>query len=200
MSSGDVMIFKIRLGSWRFTFTLAPVIDIIGVNSQLKDGNHIIMWDFDDVKLEQIEIQLSLIQSIYDLPNIYILNTGKPDHYISYCFDRCKWRKTVEIVAATPQVDPNFFKYGVYRGRWTLRVTPKGGRKPRMVKILHSTRQETVNISELESWVKDGISEKHTLFSLLFPSTPYLWARAWTFCHIQGTSAQNMKPSLITRQ
>ena len=148
------MIFKLRLCHWRITFTIAPVTNVTGVNSNLPDGHHIIMWDFDNIPLNVVQAELTIIQSLYDLPNIYILNTGKPKHYIAYCFAKCTWRLTVEIVAATPHVDPNFFKYGVYREHWTLRVTPKEGRKPKLAALLYSKVPEEASISELNSWVK----------------------------------------------
>jgi len=162
------MIFKLRLCHWRITFTIAPVTNVTGVNSNLPDGKHIIMWDFDDIPLNIIQAELSIIQSIYDLPTIYILNTGMQNHYIAYCFARCEWRLTVEIVAATEHVDPNFFKYGVYREHWTLRVTPKEGRKPKLAALLHSKTPEECSISELNSWVKStesSLSPRSQTFS-----------------------------------
>lgn len=148
------MIFKLKIGHWRFTFTFAPVTEVIGVNSLLPDGKHIIMWDFDDVPLDKVSKALEIVQWFYNLPNIYILNTGTRNHYIAYCFKKCTWRRSVEIVAATQYVDYQFFKYGVYRERWTLRVSPKEGRKPKLVKILHSEIPEDCSIDDLNSWVK----------------------------------------------
>jgi hypothetical protein len=148
------MIFKMRIGHWRITFTIAPVTDVIGVNSLMPDGNHILMWDFDDVYLYDITAVLRMIQHKYHLPNIYILTTGKKRHYIAYCFKRLPWQRVVEIIAATPLVDPNFFKYGVYRDHFTLRVTPKEGRKPKLAEILWSTVPRDCSIDELNSWTK----------------------------------------------
>jgi len=148
------MIFRLRIGSWRFTFTFARVADVIGVNSLLSDGNHILMWDFDDELFPNVEMALRWIQNRYRLPNIYILNTGMRGHYIAYCFKRVTWNLAVEIIASTPLVDYRFFKYGVYREKFTLRVSPKEGRKPRLIKILKSKAKETASIPELRSWVK----------------------------------------------
>jgi len=191
------MIIKIRIGSWRFTFTIAPITDVIGVNSQLNNGKHIIMWDFDNEELYAVEATLKIVQVMHGLPNIYILTTGKPKHYIAYCFESCTWRQSIEIVAATHFVDPNFFKYGVYREHWTLRVSPKEGRKPKLVYTLHSPKPETANISQLNSWVKDARkpskptsqgSAKTTLDGKLFSFLSSLRLE---------TSAQNMKHWLM---
>ena len=164
------MILRIRIGNWRFTFTLHQITDITGVNSLLPDGNHILMWDFDNIPLWQVKLTLNCIQQDYELPNIYILNTGKPNHYIAYCFKRCSWWDTKRIIAATPFICNDYFKWGVFRKRFTLRVTPKEGRKPRLVEILHSNIPEDVKVSELTSWVKD---EKSTEQSLLIHSVLY---------------------------
>jgi len=148
------MILRGRIGNVRVTFTIAPVVDVVGVNSLLPDGNHILMWDFDDVSLYEVVTTLFGVQMLFKLPNIYILLTKKPDHYIAYCFKRCTWRQAIGIIATTPCVDMNFFKYGVYRGRFTLRVGPKCGRIPKLVVVLRSTIPEDVSIPELKSWVK----------------------------------------------
>lgn len=193
------MIIKIRIAHWRFTFTFAPVTDIIGVNSTLPEGDHIVMWDFDEVPLEEITFELRWLQVKYNLPNIYIFNTGKPDHYIAYCFKAMPWKASVEIVAGTLAVDPNFFKYGVYREHWTLRVTPKEGRKPKLIKILHSNIPEDANISELNSWVKDTLKVQNLSFF------PHLHISEPSFIDFSGlprqrdVSAHNMRHSLMQR-
>lgn len=149
------MMIKIRIGHYRFTWTFTQVTEVVGVDSTLPEGDHIVMWDFDDIPLDLILDTLQEVQYFYQLPNIYILNTGKPDNYIAYCFKSMHWRDSVQIVASTKYVDYNFFKYGVYREHWTLRVTPKEGRKPRLATILHSNIPEDCSVSELNKWVRD---------------------------------------------
>jgi hypothetical protein len=144
---------------------------VIGVNSTLPNGQHILMWDFDDIPLDVVEVALALIQDIYNLPNIYILNTGKVEHFIAYSFEALDWKDSIEIVAATPHIDRNYFKYGVYRDHWTLRVSPKEGRKPKLVKVLWSERPETASISELNSWTK---GYPHAKSELSIPFSPHV--------------------------
>jgi hypothetical protein len=148
------MIWQLRIGNWKFTFTFAQVTDVIGVNSKLKDGNHILMWDFDDTPLDAVVLVLDEVRKQCRLPKIYILNTGKQNHYIAYCFARYHWRYAFGIVASTPLVDWNFLKYAAVRGHFTLRVSPKNGRKIKLVRILESQRPENVSVKELKSWVK----------------------------------------------
>ena len=132
---------------------MAQVTDVIGVNSILPDGKHILMWDFDDAPLPYVESALETAIAYYMLPNIYILNTGKPNHYIAYCFKRHEWRHAFGIVASTPFVDWNFIKYAAVRGHFTLRVSPKNGKKIRLVKVLKGITKEDACVDELRSWV-----------------------------------------------
>jgi len=148
------MIWRIRIGKWRITFTIAPVTDVVGVNSKLDSGEHILMWDFDGVPLNDIIIEMQRVVSTYELPNIYILETKKNTNYIAYCFKRVSWHKCIEIVAYTRYVDPSFFKYGVYREHFTLRVTPKGERRPHLVYTLKTEEPEDAYITDLKNWVK----------------------------------------------
>jgi hypothetical protein len=148
------MIFKFKIGRWRLTVTFAPVIEVVGVNSCLPDGKHIIMWDFDEEPLPAITWVLKKQQEKHRLPTIYVLNTGLPKHYIAYCFKKCTFQYAVAIVASTPFVDWNFFKWGVFRGRFTLRVGPKCGRIPKLVAVLKSREYEDAKVPELQSWVK----------------------------------------------
>ena len=168
------MILRLRIGNWRFTFSIVPVVDVVGVNSELPDGNHILMWDFDGKTFWQVHDALLKVQRLYKLPNIYILLTrmankqkkppenftvkdwkpAEKGNYIAYCFKRTPWRKAVEIVASTEHVDWNFFRFSVFRGKFTLRVSGKDGRKPIPVYILKSPEPEDVTIADLKSWVK----------------------------------------------
>jgi hypothetical protein len=147
------MIWQLRIGNWKFTFTFAQVTDVIGVNSKLKDGNHILMWDFDGVNPEEVVKALALVQRIYKLPDIYIFNGGKNDSYMAYCYKRLPWRKALSIVLDTPHVDYNFIKYSAFREKFTLRVSPKCGRWVHAVGILKSKYPETANVRDLQDWV-----------------------------------------------
>lgn len=148
------MIKKWRIGRWRFTITIAPMADVIGVNGNLEDGNHILMWDFDDTDLNTVVTNLLKVQRIYELPAIHILETNKNENFMAYCFKRTEWKKVVEILAFTEGVDWNYFKYGVYRKHFTLRVTPKSGREPKLIWTLVSDVPADCAIADLMSWTK----------------------------------------------
>jgi len=148
------MIKRVTIGDVRITFTLARIAKVIGVNSQLDDDRHILMWDFDDVPLEKVVAALNVVKNRYLLSSIYILETKKETNYIAYCFTALDWRRVVEIIAQTEHIDWNFFKYGVYRGRFTLRVTPKDGRTPKFKCLLEGFVLPDCSDSDLHSWVK----------------------------------------------
>jgi len=112
------------------------------------------MWDFDNVSRAKVLDALLNVQGVYGLPNIYVLETKPGKNFIAYSFTCLPFRKVVEIIAYTPHVDFSFFKYGVYRERFTLRVGPKCGRKPKYFATLPSTVKELSSIRELRSWVK----------------------------------------------
>lgn len=133
---------------------MAPVVDVVGVNSKISDIEHILMWDFDDIPLDLVLGSLQRIQKEFGLSNIYVLETKKDRNHIAYCFQRHVWEITIKIIASTKYVDMNFFKYGVYRGKFTLRVSPKCGRKPFLKAVLTSKVPENVKIPDLWSWVK----------------------------------------------
>lgn len=148
------MIKRITIGDVRITFTIARITKVIGVNSQLGDGRHILMWDFDDTNLEVVKSALRVVQTRYLLSDIHILETKEHTNYIAYCFTALSWCRIVEIIAQTDLVDWNFFKYGVYRGRFTLRVTAKGGRIPKLVAKLEGYELPNCIVPDLLSWVR----------------------------------------------
>jgi hypothetical protein len=170
------MILKLTIFNWRFTFSCAPITKVIGVNSILPNGNHILMWDFDETTLNKVVSTLLTVQRTYDLPTIYILETKPPmntitygttkngkrgaelgfklGNYIAYCFKEVPWRKAIEIITYTEGVDYNFIKYGIFRNKFTLRVSPKCGRKPKLVYKLYSDKPEEVSIRNLKDWVQ----------------------------------------------
>jgi len=156
------MILKLKLKSWVASISLTRLTQVVGVHSNLKDGRHILMWDFDDLKLIKVRTALAFVQWTYHLPKIYILNTGTPHHYIAYCFKALPWIRTVEIIAATKGIDQNYFRLGVIRKHWTLRISDKEGRKIKLVYIIPSKVPEDTNADKLFSYVRYNTMKKGT--------------------------------------
>jgi len=148
------MILRCTIGNRRLTLTWARIAKVIGVNSELGNGQHILMWDFDDINLDVVKQELRIVLTRYCLSDIHILRTKEPDNYIAYCFTALDWRRAIEIVAATGAVDLQFLRFGVYRGHFTLRVTPKGKRTPYLVDRLDGYTLPTCTPLDLRSWVR----------------------------------------------
>lgn len=148
------MMYRFRIGNYRISFTFALVTDVVGVNGNLDGNDHILMWDFDKTTLNDVVESLLTVQLVYELPKIYILESKKDTNFMAYCFKRTPWRKVVEIIAFTKGVDWNYLRVGIYRNHFTLRVTPKSGRKPKLIWTLKSNVPEDCNIFELMSWVE----------------------------------------------
>lgn len=148
------MIKRITIGDIRVTFTIAHIGKVIGVNSWLNDGNHILMWDFDDTSLDIVKQALKVVQSRYLLSDIYVLETKEKTNYNAYCFSSCCWRRAVEIVAQTEHVCWSYFKMSVIREHLTLRVTPKQGRTPKLVAVLEGFVLPDCTPEDLKSWVR----------------------------------------------
>lgn len=156
------MLVKVTLGNWRFTWSMAPTTRVVGVNSVLPDGKHIIMWDFDHVDYWKIHDELLQTQAVYKLPTIYITSTSPKQGFHAWCFKKVSWRKLVEILAYSRLVDWNYLKYGIYRGAMTLRVSSKCGRKITAFHKLISNEPEDVTIHELRSWVDyETLADSH---------------------------------------
>ncbi len=147
------MIKRWRWGQYRFSISASKVVDVKGVNSILPDGHHILMWDFDEAPHSYVLDSLRKVQRVNRLPPILVLNTGKPHHYIAYCFKRHRFREALQIMASTEGIDVSFLKYGIYRGHWTLRITPKSGRKIKLARILTGFRDPDASPAELNSFV-----------------------------------------------
>jgi len=148
------MIKRLTLGNYRLTLTAARIAKQIGVNSKLENGRHVLMWDFDDVPLDKVLQGLRTVQSRYLLSDIHICRTKEPHNYIAYCFSSQEWRTACEIVAQTASVDWQFFRFGVYRGHFTLRVTPKNDRQINLAARLEGYCLPDCRPEDLKSWVR----------------------------------------------
>lgn len=145
--------FRKRIGKHRFSLIIGKITDVHGVNSTLEDDNHILMWDFDEAKLNLVKHALTLIKIKHKLPPIHISNSSEGGGYHAYCLARLPWLASLSIVAETPMVDPNYVAMCAYRRHWTLRLSDKGAGVPAFIETLPSGFPEQVKRTELLSWV-----------------------------------------------
>lgn len=148
------MNWRMTIGDVKFALTLVKVTKVVGVNSRVENDEHLLMWDFDDVPLDYVKIALGVVMARYNLSDIYILRSSPPDNYIAYCFSVFPWRQAVEIVAQTERIDWNFFKFGVYRGNFTLRVSEKCGNTPKLVCRIEGKSMPDCTPEALTRWVR----------------------------------------------
>lgn len=143
-----------RIGSWRVSAYVGRVWDCIGVTSSLRGGGHILLWEWDSLRLEHLKELLLAQQTEYQLPPITIVSGGRPGSYHAYCLARMGWQTALRVVMDTPEVDWQYVRMSVIRGAFTLRISPKGKAAPTYVCTLPSDVRESVTIADLEDWVE----------------------------------------------
>lgn len=146
------MIKRFNIGVIRFVWSINTVVQVKGVNSYLGKGQHIIMWDFDHTTFTRTKDALRIVQVRYALSDIHILETKKKHNYCAYCFTSVTWQRALEILAATDNIDMKYLKWCAFRGRMTLRVTPKMGRASHIAGILPGYGQPDADVFDLKSW------------------------------------------------
>lgn len=110
----------------RLDFSISKTVKVTGINSNVDSTNekHILLWDFDETPYYKIVESLKNIQTDCKLPTIHIIQSS-PNRYHAYCFIAVDMPTAMYIISSTPCVDYTFFKLGVMRGYWTLRITDK---------------------------------------------------------------------------
>lgn len=142
----------------RFSLRVGRVGQVTGVNSTLKDGSHIIMWEFDDSDWSKVKRWLWASQAFHSLPTIYVSRSHPGGGFHAYCFKSVSWIESIAIVAKTQGVDPGYISMCCQRGHWTLRLTDKGQGAPEHFIDLASWHPETaskedlLSIVQYESW------------------------------------------------
>jgi len=152
------------MGKYKLICSFRKTSRVIGAISRLNGDNdeHILMWDFDNQELSDIERHLRRVQTRHFLSDIHILESNKEKgNYHAYCFTRTSWQRAVEIVCSTSGIDWDFVRLAVYRGNFTLRVSEKLGRpKPKLVRVLEGWTladcmpEDLVNFVDYEIWEK----------------------------------------------
>lgn len=148
------MLKRVRIGSLRVGLSIARVTNVEGVNSLLDNGKHVLMWDFDNTTLPEVNHALYRVQLRYKLSSIFIFETKPETNYIAYCFTALPFLEACSIISATHGVDNYFFRFGVYRGKFTLRVSPKNDRHIKYAMILPSELPSNCWMQDLKRFVK----------------------------------------------
>jgi len=110
----------------RIRFSAQRQVRVKGVTSRLSTGQHILMWDFDHKSWDCVQEALLRVQCQFTLPSIYVLKT-REDSYHAYCLRALDWSDVIHIISSTAFVDLDYFRIGIWRGYFTLRITDKPG-------------------------------------------------------------------------
>lgn len=151
------MELKLVKAGYRFYFRLVcqvkKIQHVTGVNSQVDDDTHFIMWDFDDLPLPVVIESLKAVQDMFNLPAISIVQT-KENGYHAYCFRACSFLEVRGIIAFTPNIDRHYLAAGAGRGYFTLRFTDVGGRRFEHIGTLKSEVKADLDYSDINCFVK----------------------------------------------
>jgi hypothetical protein len=147
------MIRRWKWGAYRFSISAAKVLDVKGINSNVGRDLHVLFWDFDEQPFHLVDANLQIIQADNRLSDIYLAKSGRPGRWVAMCFKTFRFRETLQILASTPGIDLSFLKYGIYRGHWTLRLSPKHGNKITPYKVYKSRFPADVSPYALRSFV-----------------------------------------------
>lgn len=116
-----------------------------GMTSKCKDGKHILLMDYDDTPLTEIEDEIKELQEFHKLSHAYIFQMDRELSFHVIILDKFTLRKTFEILSSL-NIDLAFIYAPKIKGltkEWILRTHLKGKRKPpKFVKIVMSKHQE----------------------------------------------------------
>lgn len=150
---------EIKLVKWGFRLFAKLSLDIkrvehvTGVNSNVDQETHFLMWDFDDQDIQVVKLSLMSVQQAFNLPSIIILETGKENCYHAYCFKACTWLEARTILSATPNIDNQYLAIGITRGYFTLRFTDLQARKIKYIDTLESKVESDLSYNDVHSFV-----------------------------------------------
>lgn len=149
------MHFKRQIGPYRLDVSFNRRFPVLGVNSKLnEDGRHMLLWDFDGVKLDDVVKTLNDLQVEFALPSIHVLCSTVDGNWHAYCFESLPWAEMLYILLRTTGLDQQFLKLGVFRGYMTLRITDKPGTKITPYGTLPSMHLETCVAEDIFSFEK----------------------------------------------
>lgn len=145
---------KFRIGRLQVSLMAGLVTKVTGVNSNLKNGKHIIMWEFDETDKLAVLASLQAVQIFFQLPDINVAESHPGGGFHAYCFKALSFVETLHIVSGTALVDPHYITLCAMRQHWTLRLTDKGQGAPQYLETLQGPGQKTACPVDLEGIVQ----------------------------------------------
>jgi len=149
------MNIRLNVGSFHLFVALSRQVTVKGINSKIENSDeHVLFWDFDNVSLRDVYASLKEVQEKFHLGNIVVIDTGLDGYWHAYSFCRYSWPSVLHILASTKHLDSTFFKIGVIRGYFTLRITAKKYRGFTYVTKLYGHQKDNVLPEQLESVIE----------------------------------------------
>lgn len=146
------MNIHLKFKTWHLDASLHRRQPVLGVNSILENGKHFLMWDFDNVPLQDVLNELHSKQEMYGLPAIYVVCSSVKGNYHAYCLAKRPWAQVVAILVQTEYLDQQYFKLGIMRGYFTLRWTDKRGSYISAVCTLESQFPNEATWAEMQNF------------------------------------------------
>lgn len=146
----------------RIYFSKTELREGICSGSAIEPDKHMLLWDFDNSKLEDILNSLDKTQNEYLLSNIYVIQSSTFSYH-AYCFTAQTFRETIHILSSVKQIDDTYLCLGMVRGYYTLRITPRFDSEFKFVCVLGSSIEPNINPLDLtnnEYWttnIKTGV-------------------------------------------
>jgi hypothetical protein len=132
---------RIKVGSWFMYATIGRVQTVTGVSSKIGPNQHNIYWDFDNSTLDEVIKELTNIQKVFDLGEIYIFS-DKEFSYRASCYTVVTLKKLLTILILTVGVDDVFIAKTAQKGQATIRLSKKQGRKnPEIVHVIQGRNE-----------------------------------------------------------
>lgn len=122
---------------------------VMGWTNRCEDGKYIVVLDYDRLKVEWIEEEISQLQGEFGLGDFFIVQSSDKGYH-AICPDKlnyCEWIKVLKNSSADLAYVDVPLKYGMRV--WTLRATSKRGFKPRFVKMIKGNPYRTKSNAHL---------------------------------------------------
>jgi len=142
------MIWSRRFGRRRVTLSCVKFAETAGMSSKLKDGHHILFWDFDKISIEAVFMNLKETQKMFNLSSIYILKSNPENGYHAICLSRHTWLDAIHIITSCMYIDEEWLRSCIVRRYFMLRIGQKHGSYPKPFMLIESKKSE-VPISEI---------------------------------------------------
>lgn len=147
------MYLRTKILNRRIVFYWRKITTVEGVNSDTLDGYHIPLLDTDDCTLLDLVVEMRRLQKMFNLGDVSICNTGRENSFHVYVWNKMTWRECVAVVANCRYIDMKHLHFSIRRGHFTLRISPKTGRKITEIYRIESSNPTTASYKDFKSFV-----------------------------------------------